>query len=84
MGSRIGAGTGACSSLSGVLNLTRGLRWDPPLVRTIAVVGREHRGRAGLTEMEPGHCKMCNCTEPRPWAGDQGTANGGSWCRQSQ
>ena len=28
--------------------------WDPPLVRTLTVVGREHRGRAGLTEMGPG------------------------------
>ena len=28
-----------------MLNLNRGLRWDPPLVRTIFVVGERNRGR---------------------------------------
>ena len=38
---------GACSSLSGVLNLTLGLKREPPLVRTMSAV-RESIG-AGLT-----------------------------------
>ena len=28
-----------------MLNLTRGLRRDPPLVRTMSVVGKQNRGR---------------------------------------
>ena len=44
-GARTGAGAGA--SRSGVLNLTRGRRRDPPLVRTIAVIGREPLGMLG-------------------------------------
>ena len=32
-----------------MLNLTLGLRRDPPLVRTISVVRKRYRGRAGLT-----------------------------------
>ena len=35
-GAGTGAGAGAAASLSGVLNLTRGRTWDPPLVRTIS------------------------------------------------
>ena len=76
--SGIGAGTGAgsgveagaCSSISGVLNLTRSRRWDPPLVRTITVIQIKNRNRAllmkmkpvpskadlGLTGRGPGHC----------------------------
>ena len=54
IGSGTGAGTGACSSCSGVLNLTRGLKWDPPRVRTMAVVRKGHRGRAQLTKEDQG------------------------------
>ena len=48
-GSATVAVAGACSSRFGVLNLTLGLRRDPPLVRTISVVRKRYRGRAGLT-----------------------------------
>ena len=41
-----GAGTGACASCSGVIILTRGLRRDLPLVRTMSVDNKGHRGRA--------------------------------------
>ena len=66
-GSGTGAGTGACSSRSGVLNLTQGLRRDPPLVRTIADVRKEHRGRAG-------QCTLSNWTRARLLV-RQGTGN---------
>ena len=66
-GSETGAGTKACSSCSGVLNLTRGLRRDPPLVRTIADVRKWHRGRAG-------QCTLSNWTKARLLV-RQGTGN---------
>ena len=69
-----GAGTGACSSYSGVLNLTRGLRRDPPRVRTIAVVRKGHRGRAQLTDAYQGK----GAAVPRAVTGGSGH---GQWKR---
>ena len=39
--------------LSGVLNLTRGRRRNPPLVRTITVIQIRNRNRALLMKMKP-------------------------------
>ena len=44
------AGADAEASLSGVLNLTRGRRRDPPRVRTIADIEIKYSKMARLTE----------------------------------
>ena len=48
-GDGAGTGTGATASLSGLLNLTRGRRQDPPRVRTISDIEIKYSKRARLT-----------------------------------
>ena len=50
-GTGTGAGSGARASSSGVLNLTRGQRRDPPLVRTMTGIQIKHWQRALLMTM---------------------------------
>ena len=42
----------AFSSHSGVLNLTHDLRRDPPLVRTITIVGEGHQGQGRVVHRD--------------------------------
>ena len=58
-GDGTGAGTGAAVSRSGVLNLTRGLTRDPPLVRTISDIKNKLRERDRLTEYAAGALYLC-------------------------